>query len=48
MTNKQLIERATKAIMDLFSDRSVSKEEAIINLGSLRDEIEMLIESLES
>ena len=46
MTNKELFDRAKEAVMELHNDRSVSKEEAILNLETLRDEMDMLIEGL--
>lgn len=46
MTNMEKYDRAREAIMDLHNDRSVPIEEAIINLRSLKDEIEILIEGL--
>ena len=47
MSNEDLYQMAVQAINELFSDTSVSKETAIGNLRSLRDEIDTLIESLE-
>jgi hypothetical protein len=47
MSNGDLYDVAVKAINDLFSDTSVSKETAIENLKSLRGEIGTLIDSLE-
>jgi hypothetical protein len=48
MNNEMLLEKARKAIEELFSDTSVSVETAIENLQSLRDEIDVSIESLKS
>lgn len=41
-----LYEAAIRAIKNLFNDRSVSQEQAKANLQALRDEIDILIESL--
>ena len=41
-----LYERALKAIKKMYSDRSVSKEDTAINLRSLRDEIDIMLEGL--
>jgi REP element-mobilizing transposase RayT len=46
MNNKQLYENALEAIRKLFADTSVDKDTAIENLEGLKDEIEILIESL--
>ena len=45
--NEQLYEQALKAIEKLFSDKSVSQEQAKENLESLISEIEIMIESME-
>lgn len=45
--NEKIYDEAWKAIMKLFSDTSVSKEQAIDNLATLIDEIQDLIHSLE-
>jgi hypothetical protein len=42
-----LDEKAEKAIDDVFSDRSVSEEETLNRLQSLREHIEMLMNSIE-
>ena len=47
MSNDDLYQIAVRAINELFSDASVSKETAIANLRELREEINTLIESLE-
>jgi len=47
MTNMELFDQARESIMELYHDKSVSIEEAIINLETLRDEIDILIEGLE-
>ncbi len=47
MTNTELYDRAVKAIQELHNDKSVSKEKAIENLETLKDEIEMMIEGLQ-
>lgn len=47
MTNEELYEKAIDAINDLFSDTSVSKEDAKGNLQGLLDEIAILMQSLE-
>jgi len=46
MSNEELYEAALKAIRDLFSDRSVDNDTARENLNGLRDEIDMLLDSL--
>lgn len=46
MTNMELFDMAREAIIELHNDTSVSKEEAIINMNTLKDEIDMLIEGL--
>jgi len=45
--SEQFYEEALQAIEKLFSDTSISKHEAIANLNSLIDEIQIMIESLE-
>ena len=45
--NEKLYDRANQAIHDLFMDQSVSKEKAKENLQGLRDEIDILIDSLD-
>lgn len=47
MDNEALYEGALKAVTTLFSDTSVSKEKAKENLESLRDEIDIMIDSLD-
>lgn len=47
MTNDELYKAALKAINKLFSDTSVSAEEAIVSLNTLIDEIRVMVESLE-
>ena len=47
MTIDELYDAALGAIEELFSDKSVSKEECITNLQTLIEEIELMIESLE-
>ena len=47
MTNKELYDKAIKAINDLFGDISVSQEEARENLQGLMEEIGVMIDSLE-
>ena len=42
-----LYDKALNAITELFSDQSVSKKEAKINLDALIGEIETMIESLD-
>ena len=39
-------ESAKKAIQDLFSDTSVSAEETLENLQSLKDEIDIYLEAI--
>jgi hypothetical protein len=45
--NHELYEAAVDAITKLFSDRSVSQTTARNNLLSLKDEIDMMIDSLD-
>lgn len=45
--NEQLYEQASKAIEKLFSDTSVSQEQARENLESLIGEIEIMLDSME-
>ena len=42
-----LYERAVSAIQDLFSDQSVPREETRSSLQGLREEIAVMVESLE-
>jgi len=44
--NEELYKDALEAINNLFADKSVSVESAISNLENLRDEIDLLIDSL--
>ena len=46
--NETLYSKAMEAINALFEDQSVDVEEALINMNSLKDEIDILIEGLES
>ena len=46
MGNEELYKYALEAINKLFADKSVSKETAIQNLENLKDEINLLIETL--
>jgi len=46
MTNQELYHEAELAVERLFEDMSVSKEDAIVNLETLKDEIDVMIESL--
>jgi len=46
MNNQELHDKALKAIEELFNDVSVSKELARLNLVSLIDEINIMIDSL--
>lgn len=46
--NDALYENALKAINDLFFDTSVSQETALMNLENLKEEIDLLIETLET
>lgn len=43
---KSKYELALKAIMEMYEDMSVSKDDTIDNLTSLIDEIEMLIDAI--
>ncbi len=45
--NDELYEQALKAIQVLFDDASVSQEKAKENMDGLRDEIEILVDSLD-
>jgi hypothetical protein len=47
MTNEKLYQAADEAITALFSDRSVSRAKARENLEKLKDEIDVMIDSLE-
>lgn len=46
--NGRLYEKALEAIKELFSDMSVSQEDTRAALKSLANEIELLIEMLET
>lgn len=46
MSNEQLYQDALDAVNKLFSDKSVSQSKARENLKSLRDEIDLLIDTL--
>ena len=46
MENEELYKNALEAINKLFADMSVGKETAIQNLENLKDEIDLLTESL--
>lgn len=46
MNNEELYQIALNAISALFSDMSVSKAKAKENLESLRDEIDIFMDSL--
>ena len=46
-TNERLFREAKTAIDQLFSDRTVSQSRARDNLATLRDEIDVLIDTLE-
>jgi len=46
MNNEELYQAALKAINALFVDRSVDADKAKENLEGLRDEIEILLDSL--
>jgi len=45
--NEAKYQRALNAINDLFSDTTVDKSEAAENLQGLRDEIDLLLDSLQ-
>ena len=47
MTHEELLKRAKEAINGVFSDTSVSKEQAAESLQQLIDEIDILLEALE-
>ncbi len=42
------MEKARRAVSDLFSDRSVPPEQTAESLAELRDEINVMIEAIES
>ena len=44
--NEELYDKAVKAVLALFGDMDVSKEKAVENLKSLKEEIDILIESI--
>ncbi len=48
MKHTALTEKARRAISDLFSDRSVTPEQTAESLAELRDEINVMIEAIES
>ena len=48
MTNNDLYDKALKAIMDLFGDKSVTLTDCLQNLETLKDEIETLIDVVEN
>ena len=48
MTNEELYQDAIKAINELFSDTSVPVSECRQNLQGLRDEIDILLDALDS
>ena len=45
--NDKLYQAALDAVKELFSDNSVTADEARDNLRTLRDEIDIMIDSLE-
>lgn len=45
-TNDQLYDEAKEAISELFSDRSVAAQTTRINLETLMDEIQIMVDSL--
>ena len=47
MNNEELYKAALNAINKLFSDMSVSKEKAVENLENLKDEIDILIVTIQ-
>ena len=46
--NDELYEKALDAIQELFGDDSVSQSRARKNLGALKDEIDVMIETLDA
>ena len=48
MVYEELVEKVTTGIKDILSDMSVTKSVTIQNLNGLKDELDILIESLES
>jgi hypothetical protein len=47
MDHVELVARAKAAIDKVFSDRSVTQEETATSLVELKDEIEMMLDTLE-
>jgi len=45
--NEDLYDQALQAITELFNDQSISQSEAIVNLNTLIDEIQIMIDSLD-
>lgn len=46
--NELLYEQALQAINKLYNDKSVNQEQAIENLENLKEEIDILIDTLDS
>lgn len=46
--NQELYDEAMVAVRELYNDTSVSVQEAIDNLNCLKDEIDLLVETLET
>lgn len=47
MKNEQLYKIALDAIKELYNDQSVSIEDAIVNLESLKEEIDVFLDTLQ-
>lgn len=47
MTNEQLVNAAKTAILKVFNDRQISQQKCKESLMELRDEIDILIDTLE-
>ncbi len=48
MDHMELIERATTAIQQVHSDMSVSQQDTLYSLKGLREEINIMIDAIES
>ena len=45
--HEALIEKALNAIKEVYGDTSITKEDAVLSLQSLIDEIRIMLETLE-
>ena len=48
MEHKELVKKAIEAINDVFTDNSVSPEETVESLRSLKAEVQLLIETMQA